>query len=660
MDGLPQKTHDPVTFEITVPVRGKWLAESHRAKRLPAVTWPLDIILLALVVWVIYASRLAELPLCGEEPRRAEVAREMVLSGDFIVPRQQGQVYCSRPPLQNWVIAAFAWFRKSWDVWTIRLPSVLATFLLVLGIYWYVRHSLGRVAAVAAAGFYATSGQVMEIGGLGETDALFALLLGGALLSWDAFINGGKSPAWGILSGILAGLSGLTKGAQGPVWFSAVVLIWSILQWWKGSLTRRYSAAMVSAGLSLGAVTAAWTVAYLLATSPEHAWQIWFGQIQSRLQHHHFWAHLALRPIETLGCWLPWTPLLAVYVSPRYWNQLDPKHRSLAIRWALALLVTFPMVWLVPDARNRYFLPLYPAAAIFCGLTILYVARGENASLAKLWTYFVNTVGFAAGSFAGFAILAIPFAHWFPFPLGWDVRTVAFLVALTAGFWLLREYLENRKNCAEANRSPYLREQELALTLLAIMLLVGWSFTNFVYATRVAAAHDPSPQIAMIKQSLPQPEKLVSFGPVFHRFRYYYGLPIRLLPLPQTADKISPDVTYFCVEGILVGPRRKLNSGSNSVVRSGAFSYHLGNVDTTRQEQVAEGSDLVFILETSGGSVLYGPPLPFNWELVAVVPCGRNRKEKVQPAILVGKILRCGTIAHREKNQGLDTAEKIR
>ena len=59
-----------------------------------------------LLTGLIYGSRLGETPPSGEEPRRGQVAREMIASGDWIVPRQQGLPFLSRPPVQNWAIAA--------------------------------------------------------------------------------------------------------------------------------------------------------------------------------------------------------------------------------------------------------------------------------------------------------------------------------------------------------------------------------------------------------------------------------------------------------------------------------------------------------------------------------------------------------------------------
>ena len=61
-----------------------------------------------LLAGMIYFPRLATPELSGEEHCRGQVAREMIGGGDWIVPRAQGLPLLSRPPVQNWAIAAFA------------------------------------------------------------------------------------------------------------------------------------------------------------------------------------------------------------------------------------------------------------------------------------------------------------------------------------------------------------------------------------------------------------------------------------------------------------------------------------------------------------------------------------------------------------------------
>src|SRR3989304_4188384 len=61
--------------------------------------------LVAVFVATIYGARLGRLPIVGEESRWATGAREMLSTGDWIVPRQQGQVFPERPPMTMWAIA---------------------------------------------------------------------------------------------------------------------------------------------------------------------------------------------------------------------------------------------------------------------------------------------------------------------------------------------------------------------------------------------------------------------------------------------------------------------------------------------------------------------------------------------------------------------------
>lgn len=608
----------------------------------------LDLALIGFLIWVVYVWRLSELPLCGEEPRRAEVAREMVRTGDYIVPRQQGEIYCSRPPLQNWLIAWVASLRGKWDPWAVRLPSVLATAALAVAVYWYGASLVGRLGGLTAAVTIATMGQVMQIGGLGETDPLFAFLLGSSFLVWHAFVSGDKAPFWGsIAAGILAGLAGLTKGVQGPVWFLAVVTAWTIAEFCSSGVTWRKLLWLLFGTVSCTMTLTPWTIAYLQATSPVHTWQIWFGQIESRIELSSSYRHLLARPVETLVCWLPWTPLLIVYLWRKFWRQLEPAQRRIAIAWIIALAVTFPTVWLIPEARNRYFLPLYPAVAILLGLVLQEVASEKEVWLSNLWTRFVAGIGLLAVVVSLGSLVALVLRDRVPFEIGWDVRAILGFSAAVAAFWIVVEVLEHQPGSPPGGGLWGGTQGKVAIALAAVGLIVGLMHTVFAHASRAAAANDPSEQIAAIRRTLPEPEKLVSFGPVFHRFRYYYELPIRLLPLPRELSEIPPEITYFCLEGILTRrpPREGDASETDLSVRWPQEPLPLAQNQNATTFCGADSSAALsppkhFVMETPDGGRLVAPALPFDWELMAVVPCGRNRRDKIQPAVIVGKVTR--------------------
>ncbi len=101
-----------------------------------------EFLALAIVIAVIYGARLTTLPIRGEETRRAEVATEILRTGDWIVPREQGAPFLSRPPLGSYPIALLEIHLGSGSLLAVRLPSVVATWLMTLIVYGYSRRFL--------------------------------------------------------------------------------------------------------------------------------------------------------------------------------------------------------------------------------------------------------------------------------------------------------------------------------------------------------------------------------------------------------------------------------------------------------------------------------------------------------------------------------------
>ncbi len=290
--------------------------------------------MLVLLVTGSYLARLDALPIRGEEPRRARVAFEMLQTGDWIVPRQQGEIYLSRPPLGNWLIAAAGYLRGEIDAVAVRLPSVLATVLTVLLIYAYCRSWLGRLGSFAAGAAFATTAMVLELGRLGETEAVFTCCVSGSLLLWHWGYQQGWPPAttW-CLGYLLAALAGLAKGPQGPVYFVAPTMVYLALRGdWRFLLSRWHLCGI----LAFAALLSTWQVPFALATDWQSVRGIWLSNAAERFGDERLSSlgkHLLEYPLELFCCLLPWSLPLLYLANRRFWRSVSDVRLGSCFRW---------------------------------------------------------------------------------------------------------------------------------------------------------------------------------------------------------------------------------------------------------------------------------------------------------------------------------------
>ena len=84
---------------------------------------------------------LGGLPLAGpDEPRYAEVGREMFASGDWVTPRLSGYLWFEKPALLYWAQAA-SYHLLGVNETAARLPSALAALITVL----FIAYGLARL-----------------------------------------------------------------------------------------------------------------------------------------------------------------------------------------------------------------------------------------------------------------------------------------------------------------------------------------------------------------------------------------------------------------------------------------------------------------------------------------------------------------------------------
>src|SRR5918997_1517411 len=95
-----------------------------------------SLLLFFLAAVAFYLYGLGHLPLVGpDEPRYAQVAREMYLRGDLVTPTLGGHTWFEKPALLYWMMmASYRLFGVS--EWAARLGPALSGLLTVLLIFW--------------------------------------------------------------------------------------------------------------------------------------------------------------------------------------------------------------------------------------------------------------------------------------------------------------------------------------------------------------------------------------------------------------------------------------------------------------------------------------------------------------------------------------------
>ena len=85
-----------------------------------------------------------------DEGRYAEIPREMLASGDWVIPHLNGLVYIEKPPLQYWATAiSEATFGE--NDWAARLYTGLCALATVYALWAMARREWGAAAATRAA-----------------------------------------------------------------------------------------------------------------------------------------------------------------------------------------------------------------------------------------------------------------------------------------------------------------------------------------------------------------------------------------------------------------------------------------------------------------------------------------------------------------------------
>jgi len=343
-----------------------------------------------------------------DEPRYTEVAREMVVMRQFLVPHLNGEIYPDKPPLFFWA-AALLW-KLGLGVNAGRILSALCCLGTLWAVYLFTRRFLPAIPPLLAS--LATLSTLMfTISATeGVIDPVLTMLVTGALMCGYVALHGepGRRTPWWLGAYALAALGVLTKGPVGFLVPALVLLAYGLLnrERVKGGGRAHAWGALLFAAIVLG-----WLVPAALTGGPEYARTILIKQNLGRTvrsySHRNPFHYFLLR---LPGHYFPWALLLpfAAWAALRRRGAARDNAALFAAVWVLVCVGFFS---LISGKRIGYILPTAPALGMLGAWYVSAQAGDEGRRRAVvLWVHRLafGVLLLVAGALIGAAALARP------------------------------------------------------------------------------------------------------------------------------------------------------------------------------------------------------------------------------------------------------------
>jgi 4-amino-4-deoxy-L-arabinose transferase-like glycosyltransferase len=342
----------------------------------------------------------------GEEGTRVIIAMDMKETGQWIVPRVEGEIYLSKPPLYNWLLAAISGLAGGFSEASARLPSVLFALggALSLTLFWKGTARVGTLWVILPGIIFLTFPDVLDKAIRAEIDMTFTVLVTLSLILWFYFHEVRQRPraAW-VLSCATVGLSMLTKGMQAPAFFYCAVVAYMITQ---RQAREIFSWRHLAGILVAGVVVSLWLIPLSKEVELSALVRAWTHEIVIRkdpIDQVGFVRHFIKFPAEYILGYLPWLPFMGLWLSKPL-RPKEPVIKKLAWFCLLAALFSVPFYWLLPGARVRYVLPLSGLVALLITIPLHAAIQRKDAEIGWCRWY-----GKVLGIVIIFAVVSVPF-----------------------------------------------------------------------------------------------------------------------------------------------------------------------------------------------------------------------------------------------------------
>ncbi|MEZ6131729.1 MAG: phospholipid carrier-dependent glycosyltransferase [Planctomycetaceae bacterium] len=314
-----------------------------------------------------------------DEMRYAEISREMLLTGDFVVPRLNGLRYFEKPAGGH-VLNAIALAIFGETNFAVRLMSALAIGLSAVAVYFFLKSYHSKQTAALAVLIFLTSAEVMGVGTFSVLDSMLSCFVTLSLCSFYPALaaSGKKRIAWLALAGCFAGGAFLVKGFIAFAVPVVVIIPYLMLRGrWKDILTLPWVPLAAASAVSLP-----WALA-INRQEPDF-WRYFFWEehirrffSRSNAQHPYpFWFYIPV----FVGGTIPWSLVGSMPL------------RDLVRKRCSDPLIQFGFVWMVlpflffscsSGKLGTYILPCFAPFAILLAVALMdrFECQHQNRSL---------------------------------------------------------------------------------------------------------------------------------------------------------------------------------------------------------------------------------------------------------------------------------------
>src|SRR5437667_3659990 len=331
-----------------------------------------------------------------DEGRYAEIAREMIELGDWIVPHFWYVPHLDKPPLTYCAVAvSMSVFGP--NEWAVRLPLALAGLSGVWMSYLFGRALGGPRVGIRSALILQSSLLYLVMARMLTTDIILTQFIAWAVYffwrSWRSLEDVEAKQKF-FFAWHLAGWAAVALGflAKGPIAFVIPLVCLATLSvyHWRDVGQRKAMFGGVIAGLALFVVLVApWFLAVFHRVPRAFDFMVYgqaVGHALGTTIRNRRGSLLYYFAILGVG-FLPWTLLLVWLWRRAHWRSLVGLQKDAWIMLSAGAAITFCLISLLGAKLPAYILPMFPALSVMVALRFFGGGPGPNASQPPGWTW---------------------------------------------------------------------------------------------------------------------------------------------------------------------------------------------------------------------------------------------------------------------------------